>query len=124
MAANVSKFSQKSLDKLYTCDHRLVAICLELIKEIDFTVICGTRSKEDQDKAVAGGFSRTIYPTSKHNKNPSEAVDLAPYPIDWNDIDRFKDLAVRFKRIAEEKGIAISAGADWKMRDYPHFELA
>ena len=78
----------------------------------------------DASVLKASGDENAIYPTSKHNRNPSEAVDLVPYPIDWNDIDRFKDLAVRFKRIAEEKGIEISAGADWKLfKDYPHFEI-
>jgi len=116
-------FSSKSQTKLMTCDKKLRAICEELIKEIDFIVLCGNRDKVQQDEALKNGTSKLKFPLSKHNKFPSLAVDIAPYPINWNDIERFKDLAARFKRIAEEKGVTINWGGDWRMRDYPHFEL-
>lgn len=119
------KFSKKSLERLSTCDKKLQEICHELIRETDFAVICGYRTKGEQDKAVAGGFSKTPWPSSKHNVWPSQAVDIAPYPIDWDDIDRFKELAARFKIIAAEKGINIVSGGDWKnFPDYPHFQLS
>lgn len=117
------KFSQASLDKLFACDARLVGICTEAINAMDFTVLCGHRGKEEQNKAYAEGKSKLQWPLSKHNSNPSMAVDLAPFPIDWNDIERFRRLAILIKKVASEKQIAISWGGDWKMRDYPHFEL-
>ena len=40
------KFSIRSLDNLKNVDQRLVDICNELIKEIDFTVIEGYRTLE------------------------------------------------------------------------------
>jgi len=69
---------------------------------------------------------------SKHNYLPSLAVDVAPYPIDWNNIQRFKDMAKSYIESAKEEGIKIVWGADWdmdgdikehKLIDYPHFEL-
>lgn len=125
------KFSQLSLDKLFTCDRRLVDICSEVIKVYDFTVICGYRGQEEQDKAVAEGRSKTPYPTSKHNKNPSEAVDLAPYPVIWSDIERFKELNSHMQEAAKKLNISIRWGGDWngngindqKLFDFDHWEL-
>lgn len=118
------QFSQKSLELLATCDEQLQQICHEVIKVYDFTVICGHRNKEDQDAAVAAGNSHTPWPTSNHNSTPSQAVDIAPYPIDWNDLDRFKDLAAHMQVAANKFRIKIRWGGSFtKLKDYPHFEL-
>jgi hypothetical protein len=71
--------SNSSKEKLDTCDPQLIKLVNEAIKYFDFTVICGHRNKEDQDKAVAAGNSKTPWPTSPHNSLPSRAVDLYPY---------------------------------------------
>lgn len=75
-------FSRKSLSKLNTCDERLQRIFMEVIKKEDCTILCGTRSKEDQNMMYKTHRSKLKYPQSKHNRLPSKAVDVAPYPID------------------------------------------
>jgi len=117
------KFSKKSLDRLATCDERLQRICNELIKETDFTVLCGWRSKIEQDAAFASGASDLKYPESKHNKFPSLAVDIAPYPIDWNNHVAFKELSVKFLKISSKMGIKVTWGGSWRKRDMPHYQL-
>lgn len=117
------RFSKLSQERLSTCHLFLQEICYELIKEMDFTVLCGYRGKEEQDEAYNKGASKLKFPKSMHNTSPSKAVDLAPYPIDWNNHERFKQLAKRFKQIAEHKNIKVVWGGDWQMRDMPHFEL-
>ena len=52
------KFSERSLDNLKNVDQRLVDICNELIKEIDFTVIEGYRTLERQKELFDAGFSK------------------------------------------------------------------
>ena len=52
------KFSKRSLDNLKNVDQRLVDICNELIKEIDFTVIEGYRTPERQKELFDTGFSK------------------------------------------------------------------
>ena len=52
------KFSKSSLDNLKNVDQRLVDICNELIKEIDFTVIEGYRTLERQKELFDAGFSK------------------------------------------------------------------
>lgn len=125
-------FSKASKAKLQTCHINLQVILLEAIKEIDFVVLEGHRSVERQQKLFAQG--RTVpgkivtridgvTKKSNHNFMPSRAVDIAPYPIDWNDLERFKEVAKIVKRIAMENSIELRWGGDWKMKDYPHFEL-
>ena len=75
---------------------------------------------------------------SKHNSYPSKAVDIAPYPIDWNNRKRFILLGGYVEGIAKmlkEKGIIDSNivwGADWDSDNYmndhtfidlPHFQV-
>lgn len=61
------------------------------------------------------------------------ALDLAPYPVDWDNLARFDRLALLMFRAASIEGVNIRWGADWdgdgKLRekgetDSPHFELA
>lgn len=117
-------FSGTSLAALRTADPRLQSIMHEVIKYFDFTVLVGYRGKEDQDKAVAEGNSKTPWPASKHNTQPSKAVDVAPYPIDWKDTTRFARLMGHIERVASEQGIKIRLGMDFTtLRDFPHVEL-
>lgn len=130
------KFSDQSKKQLATCDARIQKICNEAIKHIDFVVVEGHRGKEAQDKAFAKGLSKVRYPYGNHNKNPSKAVDIAPWPIDWSDkrtaIERFVFLQGVIFAIAKQFNIKIRQGLDWNsnqdmrdenFRDYPHFEV-
>lgn len=118
------RFSKTSLERLATVDRKLYDICSEVIKVYDFTVICGHRDKEEQDKAFAEGRSKTPWPTSKHNSTPSMAVDLAPYPIDWNDLERFKELDNHMQAAADKLGIKIRWGGHFtNIKDLDHWEL-
>lgn len=120
-------FSKSSLAKLSTCHQDLYQICSDVIKNYDFTVVCGHRGNEDQDKAVAEGKSHTPWPTSKHNSTPSRAVDIAPYKdgkIDWDDIEAFRELAGHMFAAADKLKVKIKWGGDFvTLRDFPHFEL-
>lgn len=118
-------FSQKSLDHLFTCDKRLVDICTDVNGDggFDITIICGHRNKEEQNNAFAEGKSKLKWPESKHNKNPSLAVDIAPYPIDWNDIDKFKELNKRMQIAAGKLKINLQWGGTFTFKDYDHWEI-
>lgn len=117
------KFSKKSRDRLNTCDIQLQVLCEAILQEMDITVLCGHRTKEEQDKAVADGYSKAAFPKSKHNSLPSKAVDIAPYPVDFNDIKRFQEMCKIVERIAQKLDIQITLGRDFSFKDYPHIEL-
>jgi peptidoglycan L-alanyl-D-glutamate endopeptidase CwlK len=131
-------FSRISAERLSTAHPDLQRLFNEVIKHFDCVVLCGKRSKEEQDKAVAEKKSKTPWPQSKHNTTPAAAVDVAPYndqnlPVDWNDIGRFYYFAGFVMGIASQMGINIRYGGDWDkdtqvkdetFKDLPHFELA
>lgn len=123
-------FSKKSKAQLETCHKDLQAVCEELIKQYDFSVLWGHRSEKEQNAAYRSKKSQVKYPHSAHNKTPSLAVDIAPYPIDWNDLSRFKEMIIRFDTVANmlrTQGKITSNfvyGANWKtLPDFPHIEI-
>jgi len=118
-----AKFGKRSLERLETCHKDLQEIAHELIQYMDVTVLCGQRGEKEQNSAFYSGKSKLLYPRSKHNKTPSRAVDLAPWPIDWKDIKRFKEMTDLVDMIAKEKGIKIRLGREFSFKDWPHVEL-
>lgn len=116
-------FGKRSLSNLVTCHPDLIKIANELIKEMDVAVICGHRGKEEQNAAVKRGASKLKWPKSKHNSLPSQAMDVCPSPIDWNDIAAFKEMCLKIEEIAKRLNIPIRLGRDFSFRDWPHIEL-
>lgn len=125
-------FSTLSEQRLQTCDPRLQAILKEAIRHVDFTIMCGFRGPDEQEDAYRTGRSKVRWPNSKHNRRPSVAVDLAPFPVDWTDTARFARLAGYIERIAHEQGIKLRWGGDFdrdgrtvgeKLVDMPHLEI-
>jgi hypothetical protein len=125
-------FGKKSTEKLAQCDKRIQEVLNEVVKHFDCSILCGHRGKEEQNEAYHSGRSKLKFPKSKHNGLPSMAVDVAPYPIDWNDIKRFHYFAGFVVGIAASKGITLRYGGDWdrdtqlkdnNFNDLPHFEI-
>lgn len=117
-------FSPLSVARLATCHVDLQRLFNEVVKEADCTVICGHRGEAEQDAAVADGCSKDPWPTSRHDADPSDAVDVAPYPIDWQNLQAFRDFAVVVKAAAARLGIAVEWGGDWNsFKDYPHWQV-
>ena len=126
------RFGKTSKAKLATCHEDLQKILNEVIKYVDCSVIEGHRSEERQNKLFDEGKTKLKYPKGRHNSNPSRAVDVVPYPIDWNDRERFHLFAGFVLGIAQSMGIKLRWGGDWNMNfevddnqfdDFPHFEL-
>ena len=117
-------FSKSSLEKLATCHEDLQKLFNEVIKDVDCVIVCGFRNQEDQDKAFADGFSKLKWPHGKHNREPSHAVDVCPFPIEWDNVQRFEAFAEVVKCKAEELKINVTWGGSWKdFPDRPHWEL-
>ncbi len=120
----MNKFSERSKAKLATCHKGLQDLFNEVIKHVDCTVLCGHRGEAAQEKAVLKGFSKAHFPNSKHNTFPSIAVDVVPYPIDWEDLKRFHEFAGIVQGIASQKHIDVKWGGHFKsFFDGPHWEL-
>lgn len=115
------QLGSKSRSKLQGVHPHLVMVVERAIEisEQDFTVLEGLRSKERQQELYNTGKSKTL--NSRHLTG--HAVDLAPWPISW-DWDKFYPIADAMKQAADELGIDIEWGGDWKsFPDGPHFQL-
>ena len=103
-----------------------------MIKKVDCSVLCGHRGEEDQNKAFDEGRSKVKYPHGRHNADPSYAVDVTPYPVDWKDRERQTLFVGYVIGVAQGMGIDLRWGGDWdqdfqvkdnKFDDFPHFEI-
>ena len=95
------RFGKRSRDRLKGVRPELINVLNQLIKIMDVTIIEGLRTSERQDELVAQGASKTKY--SKHITG--EAVDLAPYPIDWEDRERFHYMGGMLRGIAKNMNV-------------------
>jgi peptidoglycan LD-endopeptidase CwlK len=84
----------------------------------DIEVTCGYRGKEDQDEAVRTGASKSPWPTSKHNRAPSDAVDVVPYPERWSNERKLEILHAYTAGVAHAQGLDLFDIA-W---DRPHIQ--
>lgn len=151
----MATFSKSSQDKLNTCHKDLQTVFNEVIKHFDCTILYGNRSIEEQQELYKIGRDLVddkwvendtgivtncdgIKVLSEHNYNPSRAVDVVPYPIDWKDTDRmryFIGFVLGVAYILKQKGDienTIVSGIDWdndtdlkdtRFVDFPHFQL-
>ena len=140
------KFGSKSRHHLETCHPDLQTLFNAVIEVVDCSVTCGYRNERDQEKAFNSGNSKVHYPDGKHNSNPSTAVDVYPWPIDYTDLQRYYWFGgwvlakAEILRNVGEITNKIRWGGNWKglnngkidfsynkrkdvLDDLPHFEL-
>ena len=126
------RFGKSSKKRLLTCDDRLQKVFNEVIKHVDCSVLEGHRSKDRQNKLYEEGKTKVKYPNGRHNRQPSSAVDVTPYPVDWKDRERQTLFAGFVIGVASQMGIKLRWGGDWdqdfqvvdnRFDDFPHFEL-
>ena len=129
------EFGVTSMHRLRKVHPELRAILFEAVELYDITIppLGGARTQTQQNELVADGKSKTA--NSKHviqKDGYSHAVDVIPYPVDWNDANRFFFMAGAIFSIANRRGVLLRWGHDWDMdmdfrdqtfNDSPHFEL-
>ena len=135
----MKKFSIKSQERLRTCHPELQKLFNYVILDYDCSIICGFRGEAEQNEAYASGNSKLRWPQSKHNQQPSLAVDVVPYErgLDWGRMQSahfagyVKGIADQLYRIGVMK-FRIRNGVDWDndndiddttFFDACHFEL-
>ncbi len=125
-------FGKTSRSRLDSAHPELQRLFNEVVKGRDCSVLCGFRDEFTQNTLFRQKKSKVRYPDSHHNSMPSMAVDVVPYPIDWNDTGRFYKFVGYVEATAERLGIKIRSGSDWdsdgattdqSFNDLPHFEL-
>lgn len=125
-------FGARSKLRLSSCHPKIQDVMNAVIPHIDFTIIYGFRNEADQTTAFEAGNSQVPWPQSTHNSDPSEGIDVAPYPIAWDDRERFTLLAGMIIMAAYDLDIVLRWGGDWdrdtevkdnRFDDLGHFEL-
>ena len=111
------KLSKRSLSRLDGVDERMVRVVNTAItvSKIDFGVICGLRTIQEQRELVAKGASQTM--KSKHIDGL--AVDLMAYVggrASW-ELNLYDDIADAMKIAADEEDVKLRWGAAWHIND-------
>jgi len=125
--------------KLATCYPLIIQWANEIVASYDCHVITGHRGMIEQNRAFADKKSKVRWPNSRHNSNPSMAIDIGPwipgrgvpwpqYPSNWNNVSEVKkyldDLNQWYHfagyglRTAEDLGIQMRWGGDWDRDKY------
>ena len=137
METEMPRFGTRSKEELATCHPSLQKLFNEVIKYYNCSILKGRRGKEEQNYLFAQNRSKLRYPNSKHNKEPSKAVDVAPWfrnplHIRWSDRNKFYEFGGFVQGIAKKMGIEIRWGGNWDMDDelddqnfydLPHYEI-
>jgi peptidoglycan L-alanyl-D-glutamate endopeptidase CwlK len=124
-------------EKLLGVNEDLVKVIKLAASRVPFEVVVleGVRTKERQMQLYAQGRTAPgpkVTWTMHSTHFSGRAVDIAPYPINWNDVDRFITLGLEVYHASDELSIPIRWGYDWdgdrNLRekgesDGPHYEL-
>lgn len=107
------KLSERSMAKLEGVDSRMQDVVKEAITltKVDFGVICGMRTEDEQRELVAKGASKTM--KSKHLDGL--AVDLMAYigsRASW-ELNLYDDIADAMAEAARNNNVKIRWGAAW-----------
>ncbi len=110
------QFGTQSKRNLLECEKNLQRVAYAAIEGYGFTVICGHRNKEDQNKAYDQKFSTKKFPNGEHNSKPSKAMDIIPDAGGWNaGREQFILMIGIIKGVALSLGIPVRCGIDFDM---------
>ena len=131
----MNKAGSRTLKNIIGVDPRLCLVLgMALARgNVDFTVISGLRTLNEQRKLFAQGRSTkgkivtTMDGVIKKSYHQSgKAIDFIPYPFHgWDDKESFIKVGKELKFCADFLGFKNSyGGTDWKnFKDYPHFQI-
>lgn len=105
------KFSARSLAELATVNPRLRATFEELGRWINLSALEGHRDMRRQNRLHADRLTKVRWPDSKHNAEPSDALDAVPWPVDYK-VPKFNALSEDVRQRVRNYGrLCFFAGA-------------
>jgi len=111
------KWGTRSKAAYETLDHRLRDIMDYTLHEVaDVSLLQGHRDEVLQNHYFLTKKSKVRWPDSKHNEDPSLAVDFQPYPLPARDVKLWAALAYIAGRAIEyalSQGWTLRWGGDW-----------
>lgn len=122
----MKNLTERDMNRLSTCHVDLQSIVIKAAALTPLMVIWGFRNEEQQNDEKKNGYSPLAWPDSKHNHMEdglpqSLAVDLAPLPLEWKNLQHFRVLASYMWQVSVQSKINLK----WlgHIGDYGHFEL-
>ena len=109
-------FGAESRFNLESVDKRLVRVLYHALSYglADWSIIKGYRGKVEQDQAYLAGNSHAKWPDSKHNSNPSLAIDFIPFPFrGWDAKCDFVFVAAVILSAAKTLEVPCKWGGNW-----------
>lgn len=135
----MANFGKSSNARLDTCHPVLQTLFRRVVSRRDCFVACGHRGEDAQTFAFQRGFSKIEWPDGKHNKTPSMAADVPPWPEKWDSEPAFLELRNVVMNVWQEmldegttEGFKLRWGGDWDgdgdrtdqtFDDLPHWEI-
>ena len=129
----MNSWGKRSKECYDTLNEKLQKVCDAVLKDWNCKIHWGFRTHEEQEKLFEEGATKAHFPDSLHNRYPSRAVDLTPYPVpEWEDIRTFDVFGGYVLGVAKTLGIGLRWGGDWDsdkdvhdqtFNDLMHFEL-
>ncbi len=115
-------FGTASRANLSTANSTLQGIAAEVLLIKDHSIIKGHRNQIDQDYAHQKGNSKLKWPDGKHNKLPSNAIDVLTFPVPLGSLTQTAEQMLReeqlyllglYAGVAFALGTTLRTGADW-----------
>jgi peptidoglycan L-alanyl-D-glutamate endopeptidase CwlK len=119
----MKKLSRRSLQNIDFIEPELaIVIGMVLARgNVDFTVISGFRTAEEQNKMFAKGVSKLDGYENKSYHQSGMAIDFIPYPFNgWDDKESFRKVWDELAYCARYLGFKHGKHIDW---DGGHFEI-
>ena len=122
------KFGKKSIRLLADVHPDLARVAYRALSlgVMDFTVTTGKRTLEEQARLYAQGRTQPgpkVTWTMKSNHITGHAIDIAPWPIDWDNETQFAVLAGVMKVAAKLENVELEWGYDLWGKDLPHYQM-
>ena len=114
-------FGKRSQKNLATCCNEWQHILNTAITVYDFSLVCGFRPEAVQNKLFEIGASKLRWPNGKHNRNPSDAVDIYPYVRTIKGVKVNTTLTgnpKQTRQLAKKVGISLSAMKAYIMEEF------
>lgn len=131
----LGKYWSKSKENFDSLHPILKDVVLFVLDHMDIEVFYGYRTQAEQNKLFGEKKSKVTYPHSKHNKSPSQAMDLQIYEdgkATW-DTEKYKQLYHLVMFYALNNELNIRWGGNWdgdntilddqSFDDLMHFEI-
>lgn len=123
------EFGEVSKQRLMWLPPTFQKVLENAVKRVDFSVICTLRTYEEQQELYNNHKSNAKPGESKHNLKPGflhvEAVDVCPYPTQFENKELFIKLAYIILDEARKLNYPLLWGGFFKVAgkpDLPHFE--